>query len=477
MNTVINEAWFRARFFHHAEFMLSKNLRDLVTRVAVNLRNIVVGADVQIPLPNGRQVTPINLDNAASTPPFLSVLQAIERFAPWYSSIHRGQGYKSVASTEMYESGRDAIKRFVNADNIKDTVIYTKNTTESINMLAHVLQQDQKTRVVLSTEMEHLANDLPWRENFFVKYIKVDEFGRLSIDDLEKKLQEYRGSVKLVTVAGASNVTGYVNPIYTIAPIAHHYGAQIHVDGAQQVPHLSFDMKPYDSPEHIDYLSFSGHKMYAPFGTGVLIGPSTVFQNTDPFLKGGGAVRLVSRQFVDWDDPPARDEAGTSNVMGVVALVAAIKELESLNMVDIRSYERRLIDHAIERLQTIRFIKLYCFQAKDEARISLISFAVEGLNHHVVAQILSDEFGIAVRSGLFCAHPYVEKLLHMSQKDIEAFRKDPHLPFPGLVRISLGLYNQLEEIDIFLDAIAKIAGSREHYREKFTPGVKLAWHG
>jgi selenocysteine lyase/cysteine desulfurase len=445
--------------------------------MAVSFRNIVVGVNVQIPLPNGQQVTPINLDNAATTPPFLSVMQAVDGFAPWYSSIHRGKGYKSVASTEIYESGRDVIKCFVNADSVKDTVIYTKNTTESINMLAHVLQQDQKTRVVLSTEMEHLANDLPWRENFFVKYIKVDEFGRLSIDDLENNLRKYRGDVKLVTVAGASNVTGYVNPVHAIAKMAHRYGAEIHVDGAQMVPHLAFDMKPYDSKEHIDYLSFSGHKMYAPFGTGVLIGPKATFQNADPLLKGGGAVRLVSPQFVDWDDPPARDEAGTSNVMGVVALVAAIKELESLDMVEVHNQEKRLIDHAIERLRAVRFLKLYSSQEKDEARISLISFAVEGINQHVVAQILSDEFGIAVRSGLFCAHPYVEKLLHMSQKDIEVFRRDPDLPFPGLVRISFGLYNQIEEIDIFLDAIAKIAGDKEHYREQYTPGVKLAWHG
>jgi cysteine desulfurase/selenocysteine lyase len=436
----------------------------------VNYRNRVVGVDMQIPLPNGQKITPINLDNAATTPPFLAVLQAIEEFAPWYSSIHRGKGYKSVASTEIYESGREVIKCFVNADSSKDTVIYTKNTTESINLLAHVLQQDRKTRVVLSSEMEHLSNDLPWRENFFVQYIKVDEFGRLSLDDLENTLRKYRGEVKLVTVAGASNVTGYVNPVHAIAKIAHRYGAEIHVDGAQQVPHFPFDMKPHDSGEHIDYLSFSGHKMYAPFGIGALIGPKAVFQNADPFLKGGGAVRLVSPQFVDWDDAPARDEAGTSNVMGVVALVAAIKELESLDMTSIHDHEKLLIDQAIERLQAIRFLKLYCFHDRGEARISLISFAIEGLNHHVIAQALSDEFGIAVRSGLFCAHPYVEKLLHMSSKDIETFRRDPNRPFPGLVRISLGLYN-------FLAAIAKIAGNRDHYREKYTPGVNLAWHG
>ena len=440
-------------------------------------RNMVVGVDTRIPLANGRHVTSINLDNAATTPPFVSVLQEIERFAPWYSSIHRGKGYKSVVSTEAYESGRDVIKRFVNADKIRDTVIYTKNTTESINMLSHILRQDQKNQVVLSTEMEHLANDLPWRENFSVKYVIVDDFGRFSIEDLENKLQEYRGNVKLVTVTAASNVTGYINPIYTIAKIAHANGTQIHVDGAQQVPHLAFDMKPYDSPEHIDYLSFSGHKMYAPFGTGVLIGPKTAFKNADPMLKGGGAARLVSPQFVDWDDPPAKDEAGTSNLMGVVALVAAIKKLESLDMAVVHNWEKRLIDHAIERLQTMQYIKLYCCKEKGEARISLISFAVEGMNHHVIAQILSDEFGISVRGGLFCAHPYVEKLLHMSQEQVEVFRRDPLLPFPGLVRISLGMYNQIEEIDIFLESLAKIASNREYYRDRFTPGVNLSWHG
>jgi selenocysteine lyase/cysteine desulfurase len=180
---------------------------------------------------------------------------------------------------------------------------------------------------------------------------------------------------------------------------------------------------------------------------------------------------------VDWDDPPAKDEAGTSNLMGVVAIVAAIKQMESLDMVKVYKWERQLIDHAIERLQAMPFIKLYCSKERGEARISLISFAVEDINHHVIARILSDEFGIAVRSGLFCAHPYVERLLHMSEKDIEVFRREPFRPFPGLVRISLAMYNQLEEIDIFLDAIAKISSDREYYRDKFTPGVKLSWHG
>jgi selenocysteine lyase/cysteine desulfurase len=163
--------------------------------------------------------------------------------------------------------------------------------------------------------------------------------------------------------------------------------------------------------------------------------------------------------------------------MGVVALAAAIKQLQSLDMAKIHQWEKRLIDHAIERLQVIPFVKLYGSKERGDSRISLISFAVEGMNHHVIARILADEFGIAVRSGLFCAHPYVEKLLCMNAQDIETFRKDPSLPFPGLVRISLAMYNQLEEIDLLLEAIAKISSNREYYRNRFTSGVKLAWHG
>jgi cysteine desulfurase / selenocysteine lyase len=435
--------------------------------VSSYFRNLVVGADTQVPLMTGKYVTAVNFDNAATTPPFLSVMQEIMNFAPWYSSIHRGKGYKSVWSSNVYEEGRNTIKQFVSADATRDIVIYTKNTTESINLLAHVLFQKDQDQVILTTDMEHLANDLPWRSKFTVDYIGVDEHGALSLEDVENKLNKYAGKVKLVTVSGASNVTGYVNPIYTIAKLAHRYGAKILVDGAQLVPHASVDMKPYDSGEHIDYLAFSAHKMYAPFGIGVLIGPKGTFEQSEPIYQGGGAVRLVSRDFIEWSGPPAKDEAGTPNIMGLVALLTAIKTIQSIGMPVIGEYERSLIQYAIEGLKQIPNITLYSHRDIKEDRVSLISFNVEGMDHGLLSEILACESGIAVRNGLFCAHCYAEKLLNLSCEEIENCRKNHDLPFPGMVRASFGLYNTRYEIDRFLESLNRIVKNKEYYKSKY----------
>ena len=233
----------------------------------------------------------------------------------------------------------------------RDIVIYTKNTTESINMLAYKLSQSDKRQIVLSTDMEHLANDLPWRDHFQVEYVGIDEVGKLSLSDLEHKLLRHQGRVKLVTVTGASNVTGYINPIDKIARLVHHYDALLLVDGAQLVPHAPIDMKPYDSPEHIDYLVFSAHKMYAPFGIGILVGRKETFETGKPVYKGGGGVRLVSHSFIEWDSPPAKDEAGTPNVIGVAALIAAIETLTSVGMNVVHRYENELIHYAMPQSQ------------------------------------------------------------------------------------------------------------------------------
>ncbi|MDF2875875.1 MAG: sufS 1 [Sporomusa sp.] len=316
-----------------------------------SFRKLVAGTDVKIPLANGKYVTGINFDNAATTPPLSAVIREITQFAPWYASVHRGKGYKSIVCSDLYEQGREVVREFVNADK-RDVVIFTKNTTESINMLAYALAAE-KEQVVLTTDMEHLANDMPWRDKFTVDYIALTKAGRLSLRSLESKLQAYEGRVKLVAVTGASNVTGYINPIHKIARLTHKYGARIFVDGAQWVPHISVNMRPPDSAEHIDYLAFSGHKMYAPFGTGVLIGPKATFDNAIPVYQGGGAVGLVSQQSIEWDDPPAKCEAGTPNMMGVLALITAIETLSKLNLDNIHRYEQRLIDYAIGGLLTI----------------------------------------------------------------------------------------------------------------------------
>lgn len=431
------------------------------------LRNLVVGVDTKVPLTNGEYVTAINFDNAATTPPFYYVMQEIINFVPWYSSIHRGKGYKSVLSSNLYEKGRKVIKNFVKADEKKDDVIYTKNTTESINMLSYMLKQDSKKNIIISTNMEHLANDLPWKNKFKVEYVKLDEKGKLSIEDLEHKLVKNKGKVKLVTVTAASNVSGYVNPYYKIAELAHKYGAEILVDGAQIVAHDEFDMKPHESMQHIDYFVFSSHKMYAPFGVGVLIGNKEIFNKTLPEYNGGGTVRFVSHKFIEWHDSPDKHEAGTPNVIGVVALIAAIKTLNMIGMKVIHDYEDNLIRYAIENLKEIPDIKLYGYDKEDEKRVSLISFNMDGVYDEIVSEALSKEAGIAVRNGLFCAHVYVEKLMNVSDKKLEYYHKNHDAILPGMVRISLGLYNTYYEIDKLIEMLKIISNNKEYYNEKY----------
>lgn len=431
------------------------------------LRNSVVGIEEKVPLVSGEHRTAINFDNAATTPPFHSVMREICNFAPWYSSVHRGAGYKSVLSSNLYEKARDMVREFVQADVQRDVVIFTKGTTEAINLLAYKISQQDKSQVVLITEMEHLANVLPWRFACQSDVVSVDASGRLSLEDLETKLVKYKGKVRLVAVTGASNVTGYINPVYRIARLAHQYGAEVLVDGAQWVPHCPIDMRPHQSSEHIDYLVFSAHKMYAPFGAGVLIGHKKLFQQGPPFCKGGGTVNLVTHELVDWDDSPQRDEAGSPNVMGVAALVAAIETLQCFNMNRLYEHEKQLTDYVIKGLKSIPGIKLYGEAGLAEKRVSLVSFTAEGIHHSNVAKILSYEGAVAVRSGLFCAHPYVQKLLCLSKEELQYCHEHPDDPLPGLVRISFGIYNNCREIDAFLEVVAWMMRHTKKLDEKY----------
>ncbi|HWQ40975.1 MAG TPA: aminotransferase class V-fold PLP-dependent enzyme [Desulfosporosinus sp.] len=421
-----------------------------------NYRHLVVGTDTKVPLYNGQLATAINFDNAASTPPLVSVIEEIVKFSAMYSSIHRGTGYKSQFSSNLFEEARSIVLKFVNADPLKDTVIFVKNTTEAINKLAYRLWEGKKKQVILSTCMEHHSNDLPWRNKFQVDYVQIDPYGKLSLEDLESKLIKHKGNVKLVTVTGASNVTGYVNPIHKIAELAHRYRAKILVDGAQLVPHCGINMKSEDPLHHIDYLAFSAHKMYAPFGIGVLIGPKETFKQGISEIVGGGTAETVTHDWVVWDNPPYKEEAGSPNVMGVVALVAAIKTLTTIGMKNIDHYETQLTNYANSMLKSIPGITLYSQTAPDEPRIGVIPFNIKGIVHERIATILSNEAGIAVRTGCFCTQPYIQRLLSISQKQMEFYRKSVNAPRPGMVRISFGLYNDFAEIDVLTQLLERI---------------------
>lgn len=429
-------------------------------------KNLIAGSDSVVRLSNGNNVHYINFDNAATTPPFNSVIKAIVNFSPDYSSVHRGTGYKSILSSKVYEDGRDKVLGFLNGDKNYHTVIFLKNTTECINKLSYRLQKTFKDRVILTTYMEHHSNMLPWRDKYNTDIIEVDNSGRLCLEDLEFKLRLYGGRVGLVCVTGASNVTGYMNPIHKIASLCHNFGARILVDGAQLIPHCSFDMKPVNSIEHIDFIVFSAHKMYAPFGIGALIAPKEIFMDGCSEIVGGGTVKFVSTDDVIWAEPPEKEEAGTPNLMGVVALTESISSLQNIGMENVEEHERKLTSYTLYFMKEIPNIILYDDFDLDN-KVSIISFNMKGLHHTELANILGREGGIAVRNGCFCAQPYVQRLLKISKEDVMRFRNCEKNRQPGMVRISFGLYNNFNEIDLFIYLLNKISLDTEFFKNKY----------
>jgi len=288
------------------------------------VRRQIVGIDAKVPLLNGRSTTYINLDNAASTPSLAPVLDTINNFMPWYSSVHRGTGFKSIVSTEAYEDARQTVADFFGASNDDYVVVFGKNSTEALNKLSYRLAL-KKTDVVLVSLMEHHSNDLPWRGKARIKRIGIDNQGRLDEEHFRKLIAKYGRQIRLVCVTGASNVTGQMPNIHKLARISHGVGAQILVDCAQLAAHRPVSVKNLTDPEHLDYIVASAHKMYAPYGTGVLIGRRDTFEHGRPEYCGGGTIDLVTTDKVEWAGLPDRDEAGSPNVVGAVAFAAALK--------------------------------------------------------------------------------------------------------------------------------------------------------
>jgi selenocysteine lyase/cysteine desulfurase len=432
-------------------------------------RERVVGTDVMVPLLDGRSVPYINLDNAATTPPLREVVEAIERFLPYYSSVHRGAGYKSRVSTAAYEEARETVARFVGADTSTNTVIFGKNTTEAINKLAFRYPLTLES-VVLSTEMEHHSNDLPWRRATVIR-ARVTPDGRLDEDDVDRLLAAYRGRIALMTVSGASNVTGFVQPIHRLAEKAHRAGARILVDAAQLAAHRRIDVRCDNDPEHLDFVALSSHKMYAPFGTGALVGARETFLCGAPEYQGGGTVELVTPDEIHWAGAPEREEAGTPNVIGAVAMAAAAQVL-TRGMEEIEGHEAFLARYALARLRSTVGVTVYgSGDAADGDRVGVIPFNLRSTQHGLAAAILADEAGIGVRSGCFCAQTYVGRLLGLTPPEHEAARRR-HLAgdrshTPGMVRASLGVYNTFEDVDALVGMIQRIVASdyRGDYRQ------------
>ncbi len=433
------------------------------------LQESVVGLCEEVPLLDGSKVRYINFDNAASTPALEPVLNKINEFSKWYSNVHRGTGFKSQLSSQVFEESRKMIARFVGADD-SSAVIFCKNTTEAINRLARRFQCPIMSRtdtaekpVILTSVMEHHSNELPWRKVSRVVHIALDPDGTISASDFDEKIDRFRGHICLVAISGASNVTGYINPIHEYAVKAHAAGAQIAVDAAQLAPHRPIDILPKRDPAHIDYLAFSAHKMYAPYGIGVLVTDRSVFEHGDPDYVGGGTVDIVDLESAYWKDLPEREEAGTPDIIGVVALAEVIKLIDEVGFDSIIDHEAELTSYALSRLSAMEEVVLYGDKDPKNARnrLGVISFNVKGMDHALVSAILSYEGGIGVRNGCFCAHPYVKSLLDVTPE--QAKEVEQHIlnrdrsKIPGTVRISFGLYNTKAEIDRFCEVLYIIA--------------------
>src|SRR5256884_4210375 len=276
----------------------------------------------------------------------------VTAFSDLYSSVHRGTGYKSRLSTEAYEQARELVARSLNVDEKDQVVIFVKGTTDALNRIA-AAEARIDGRQVLVTEMEHHADLLPWRHRSGHMMVGISDQGHIDLDAIQHALKTSDGKISLVAICGASNVTGFVSPIHEVAELAHRYGARVSVDAAQLAPHHRIDVRPADDPGHLDFVSLSGHKMYAPYGAGVLVAPREFFAGA-PEVMGGGAIDIVT-----WDDTvcadlPDREEAGSPNVIGAVAMGAAIETLLELGFDEMLDHESSLGSRMLGGLSGIR---------------------------------------------------------------------------------------------------------------------------
>lgn len=430
--------------------------------VLENIREQIVGIDTEVTVLDGTKRPYINFDNGSTTPCLRPVLERVSEFLRWYGSVGRGAGFKSEVSSSAMDEARWIIASFVGADPNAHTVLFTKNTTEAINKLAHRFPFSRGD-VVLCSLMEHHSNDLPWRAAANVEHIGVDEQGRLDRRHLIRLLSDHAGRVRLVAVTGGSNVTGYINPIHEIAKLVHEAGAQLLVDGAQLAAHRRIDMGPPGEARSIDYLAFCAHKMYAPFGVGVLVGLKDVFMQDDPDCVGGGTVDLVTVHDAQWSGLPEKEEAGTPNAVGIVALAEAIRCLQEMGLERIAEHEAGLTSHLLRGIQGVAGVSVHGDQDPNNAaqRLGVIPIEVEGMPHQLVAAILAAEGGIGVRSGLFCAHPYMLALLDYPSEQIAQLKQElkagirTHLP--GYTRASFGIYNTEAEVDMLVDLLKMLS--------------------
>jgi selenocysteine lyase/cysteine desulfurase len=383
----------------------------------------------------------INLDYAATAPCLKAAADAVTTLLPWYGSVHRGAGALSQKCTLAYGRSRQSIGDFVGA-RADDHVVFTRNTTEALNLLAHCLPRGT---TVITFGSEHHANLLPWHHPV---RLPVPASRQEAIRSLAQALRVSFQADVLVSVTGASNVTGELWPIAELAQIAHRHGARIAVDAAQLAPHWPIDMSGLD----IDYLALSGHKLYAPFGAGVLVGRGDWLDQAPPKLKGGGATSRVgdATHDIHWTTGPARHEAGTPNLLGAVALATVCATLEAADREALHRREQQLLTRLREGLSTLEGVQELRMFEPGAPRIGVVSFAVKGKDSAQIAAALARKHQIGLRDGLFCAHPLARRLLG------EASVRGGWDGVPATaLRASIGLGTTEADIDALISALAE----------------------
>lgn len=378
----------------------------------------------------------VYLDNGATSQ---RPLQVVEKMSEYYlkynSNVHRGVHYLSNKCTDANEEAREAVRRFINAASVKE-VIFTRGTTESINLVAFAFGEVfiGEGDEILVTEMEHHANIVPWqmlceRKGAILKVVPFKDNGELDMEAFGRLLTD---RVKLVGVAYVSNVLGTVNPVKQIIDMAHVVGAKVLVDGAQAAQHQKVDVQVLDC----DFFVFSGHKIYGPTGVGVLYGKEDLLNRMQPWQGGGEMIKEVRFEKTTYNELPFKFEAGTPDFIGIVGLGEAIRYVEGIGVEQIGAYEHELLQYMTAQMKQIPALKIYGEAAH---KSSVVSFLLGDI-HHFDTGMLLDKMGVAVRTGQLCAEPVMQ-----------------HYGVSGLVRASLGMYNTREEIDALCEGLAKVA--------------------
>ncbi len=376
----------------------------------------------------------IYFDNGATTQKPKSVIDTVSKFYKQKNAnIHRGVHFLSSHATEEFENTRSSVSEFIGAANSNE-IIFTKGTTESINLVANGYKSIlKKGNDIIISELEHHSNIVPWQiccqvSGANLKVIPLKENGELDLTYFQKILSK---NTKLVAISHVSNTLGTINPIQEIIAASHKFGAKVLIDGAQAMSHINLNMEEIGA----DYYCFSGHKMYGPTGVGVLYGKESILNDFPIYQSGGEMIEKVSLKKTTYAKIPHKFEAGTPNIAGVVGLNEAIKFINGLGVSNIKSHEDSLLHHLTEKLIKIDGLKIY---GSSQNKAAILSFNIDGLHHYDIG-VLLDKMGIAIRTGHHCTQPIMEKYNIL-----------------GTARVSLSVYNTIEEIDYFISAIRRI---------------------